>query len=341
MTQTLRWGILSTGNIASKFAKDLPQSHTGRPHAVASRALAPAEAFAQAHGIPRAHGSYEALLADAEVDAVYVATPHPQHLEWTIRALEAGKHVLCEKPLALNRAQGERMVAAARSARRTLMEAFMYRCHPQTARLVDLVRSGALGQVELLQAAFSFCIPYDRNSRLFNPELGGGGILDVGLYPVSMARLIAGAVSGKPYLDPEGVHATGRLSPDGVDVHATALLTFANGFSAQVSCGIGLQQDNSLRIYGTKGWVQVPLPWFPSISGPRYTLVRHNADWNPGTEEHGEVDRPLYAIEADAFGRAALAGQLEVPEMSWGDTLGNLGTLDRWRAALGVRYSHE
>jgi predicted dehydrogenase len=341
MTQILRWGILSTGNIASKFAKDLPHSHTGRAHAVASRTQASADAFAQGHGIPLAHGSYEALLADPEVDAVYIATPHPQHLGWALRALESCKHVLCEKPLTLNRTQAEQMVEVARRTGRTLMEAFMYRCHPQTARLVELVRSGALGQVELMQAAFSFYVPYDLGSRLYNPALGGGGILDVGLYPVSMARLLAGAVSGKPFLEPSEMLATGRLSPDGIDVHATALLKFDNGFAAQVSCGIGLQQDNSLRLYGTKGRLHVPLPWFPSVSEPRYSFTRYNADWNPGVEEAAEVDRPLYALEADAFGRAVFAGQLEVPEMSWGDTLGNLAALDRWRGALGVRYAGE
>ena len=198
----LRWGILSTGHIAGVFARGVAASQTGELVAVASREPAAAGRFAREFGAARAHGSYESLLADPGVQAVYVATPHPLHAEWAMRAAHAGKHILCEKPLTVNRASAERVVAEARAAGVLLMEAFMYRCHPQTARVVELVRAGGIGRVGLVQATFSFNRGFEAGHRLWSRRLGGGGILDVGCYPVSFARLVAGAVDGAPFADP-------------------------------------------------------------------------------------------------------------------------------------------
>lgn len=192
----LRWGIIGTGNIASKFAQQLPFSRTGMLAAVGSRSAASAQAFAQRFGVPHHHGSYEELLADEGVDAVYIATPHPQHARWVMRAAESGKHVLCEKPLAINRAQGAAAIETARRHDVFLMEAYMYRCLPQTDLLVKLVCEGVVGRVHHIQAAAAFAAAFNPNSRIYANDQAGGGILDVGGYPVSMARLLAGPRPG-------------------------------------------------------------------------------------------------------------------------------------------------
>ena len=340
MTKKLGWGILSTGRIAGIFAQGLARSENGRLVAVGSRTLASAQKFAAAHGNPRAHGSYEALLADPEVEAVYIAVPHPQHTEWTIKAAEAGKHILCEKPIGLNYAEGMVMAEAARANNVLLMEAFMYRCHPQTAKIVELVRSGAIGEVKLVQATFGFNAPFNAESRLWSNALAGGGILDVGCYAVSFSRLIAGAMSGQPFLNPTSVTGAGALHPQtGVDSVAAATLKFANGLVAQVATSVGLSQDNSARIYGSSGMIVVPSPWIPPSDGTPSTFQLHR----DGKVEDVVVSTSanLYGLEADAVARALAAGKREVPEMSVEDTLGNLAALDAWRAAIGLTYEAE
>lgn len=337
----LRWGILSTGRIAGVFAQGVAASASGRVVAVGSRAPEPAQKFASAHGIARVHGSYEALLADPEVEAVYIATPHPQHAEWVVKAAEAGKHILCEKPMGLNHAEAMVMVQAAREHGVVLMEAFMYRCHPQTAKLVELIRGGAIGQVGLVQAAFSFNSGYSADSRLWANALGGGGILDVGCYTVSMARLIAGAAAGQPFLNPSSVSGAGVLHPEsGADVYAAATLKFPNDIVAQVSCGVGLNQDNVVRVYGSAGWLLVPSPWVVNRDGGVSKIILRRAG-AAAPEEIVVEAGPLYALEADAFAAAVRAGLRDVPQMSTDDTLGNLAALDQWRAAIGLVYESE
>ncbi len=309
--------------------------------AVASRSLESARKFAETHGIPRAHGSYESLLADPEIDAVYIATPHPQHAEWAIKAAKAGKHILCEKPLGLNHAEAIAMVQAARDHHVVLMEAFMYRCHPQTAKIVELVRSGVLGTVGIIHATFSFKCAFDPTSRLWANEAGGGGILDVGCYAVSMARLIAGAASQQAFLNPICVTGAGVLHPaSGTDAYAAATLKFENNVIAQVATGVGLHQENTVRIYGTGGWLHVPSPWGINCdSGPLKIFLHKEGSSEP--EEIQIEGVPIYALEADAFANAVDTGLRDVPQMSTDDTLGNLATLDQWRAAIGLIYASE
>ena len=337
----LRWGILGTGRIAGIFSRGVRASQTGRLAAVGSRTRAAADRFASEFGVARAHGSYEELLADREVQAIYVATPHTLHAEWTIRAVQAGKHVLCEKPLTLNHAQAVPVVEAARAAGVLLMEAFMYRCHPQTAKVVELVKSGALGCVGLVQATFGFQRPFDPAVRLWNRALGGGGILDVGCYPVSFARLIAGAMDGQPFADPVSFSGAGYLHPvSGVDVYAAGTLRFANAMVAQVACSIGLVQDCSARVYGSEGWLHVPEPWISTRDGGTSFLFLHR----PGAsapEKIAITAAPLYALEADAFAAALAAGWRDVPQMTVADTLGNMTVLDQWRSAVGLVYDVE
>ena len=343
MTNKIRWGILGTGAIAHAFAAAVPHSTTGELVAVASRDIDNATKFAKEFNIPRRYGNYEALLADPDVQAVYISTPHPLHVEWVIKAAAAGKHILCEKPFALNHADAMAAIEAAREAGVFLMEAFMYRCHPQTAKLVELIRAGAIGDVRVIQATFSFQAGFNATSRLFNNALGGGGILDVGCYTVSLARLVAGAATGKDFADPLEVKAVGHLGQTGVDEWATAVLKFPGEILAQVATGITVNQDNTARIFGSTGSITIPNPW---IAGRQVAetgkLIVHR---------HGTAPEAIlipaavtsFTLEADVAGNAILAGNVEAPApaMTWADTLGNLKTLDRWRGAIGLAYDSE
>ena len=210
----------------------------------------------------RAHGSYEALLADPAVEAVYISTPHPFHAEWCVKAARAGKHILCEKPLTMNLAEARVVADAAREHGVFLMEAFMYRCHPQTARLVELIRSGVIGAVGVIRATFSFDAGYKAESRLFKNELGGGGILDVGCYTMSISRLVAGAAQGLPFVNPAKVAGYARLHPEaGTDLYAVASVEFPGGVLAQLAAGVGLDQEIGLRVFGSEGSLHLPSPW--------------------------------------------------------------------------------
>lgn len=335
MENRLHWGILAAGGIATRFARGVRESAHGVLHAVASRNLAKAEAFAQANGVPVAYGSYEELLADKRVQAVYVATPHPWHCHWTVKAAEAGKHVLCEKPLGMNQTEVMVMVDAARRHRVFLLEAYMYRCAPQTARLVDLVRSGRIGSLQTIEADFSFRAGGDPQSRLLDPSLGGGGILDVGGYPVSMARLLVGAVRGEPFADPVAVKALGHLGPTKVDEWACALLDFGQGVQAQVSAGVRRRGSGTLVVTGTEGRITVDKPWF--CDG---TIILEGAD---GSRE--EMSAPcrqfLWGYQADVLARDLSRGEAAAPAMSLADSLGNAQVLDEWRKQIGLTYPCE
>ncbi len=341
---TLNWGILGTGSIARAFAHGLTQSETGKAIAVGSRNQSTAEAFAEEYDIPHRHGSYESLLADDEVQAVYICTPHPFHAEWAVKAAAAGKHILCEKPLGLNHAQGMIMVEAARENGVFFMEAFMYRCHPQTAKLVELVKDGAIGEVRMIRASFGFGGGHSINpeSRTMNKRLGGGGILDVGCYPVSISRLIAGVAEGKPFANPVEVVGAGRLGETGADEWAAAVLRFESGIIAQVSTAVRVSPDQTLEICGSDGRITVSNPWVADRvnAGPGRIVVTSG-----GEERVIEIpaERTSFAYEADRVAAAIAAGnvQVEWPAMTWGDTLGNLAALDGWRKAVGLVYDDE
>jgi predicted dehydrogenase/aryl-alcohol dehydrogenase-like predicted oxidoreductase len=336
MSERLRWGIIGTGAIAHTFARGVKHSQRGELVAVGSRRQESADAFAKEFGLPRAHGSYEALLADGEVDAVYVSTPHPMHAEWAIKSAEAGKHVLCEKPLAVNYPEAMAIVEAAAENDVFLMEAFMYRTHPQTRRLVDLIREGAIGQVCVIQASFSFRTGPNPESRLMSNALGGGGILDVGCYPVSFARLIAGAASGRDFMDPVEVKACGYVGETNVDEWTAAVMKFPGGIIAQVATGVRVGQDNVARIYGSDGSIIVPQPWSPGREGGSTSILLQRKG---GQEEIAvKTGEWLYGIEADAVAANVERRQAPCPAMSWADSLGNMMVLDRWRAEIGLTH---
>jgi predicted dehydrogenase len=313
----LSWGIIGTGGIANTFAVGLTKSRTGKLVAVGSRTQKAAEAFAAKHGSVRAHGTYEALLADPAVQAVYISTPHPLHVEWCLAAARARKHILCEKPLTLNHAEAMAVAAAAREHRVFLMEAFMYRCHPQTAKLVELIRAGAIGDVRVIQATFSFHAGFNAESRLFSNALGGGGILDVGCYATSIARLVAGAALGRPFAEPIKLHGYAQLHPEtGIDLYAIADAQFPGGILAQLATGVNLNQDNTLRVFGSAGSIQVPSPFLFSKEGGESTIIVKRNDAKEPETITIKTDAFLYALEADAVGDAVARGEVESPSAS-------------------------
>ncbi len=359
MVETLAWGILSTGSIARTFAQGLTTSRTGRLVAVGSRTQEATDRFGAEFAVapPHRHADYDALLADPAVEAVYIATPHPMHAAWAIKAAERGKHILCEKPLTLNYAEAATVVAAARRHDVFLMEAFAYRCHPQTARLVELIRAGAIGTAHALQATYSFDGGDDPDSRLLRKDLGGGGILDVGCYVMSMVRLLAGAATGVSFAEPIDVMGVASLGVRSqVDELAIAALRFPGDILAQIATGIRLQQENVVRVYGSEGSIVVPIPFAPSRDGgpstivvqthggPSTTIVREDSGPGPreitidsGIPAHTEAG--LYGLEADTVAENIAARQ--APTMTPDDSLGNMRALDRWRAAIGLVYNEE
>lgn len=346
----LNWGIIGAGGIARVFCNALRYSQTGRAYAVASRTGEQAQNLAYKFAIPKWYAGYQSLLADPEIDVVYISTIHPQHKVWALEAARAGKHILVEKPIGMNHAEAQAMVEAARQHDVFLMEAFMYRCHPQTRKLVELIQEGIIGQVRMIRATMSFQAPSsDPNTRLFSKQLGGGGILDVGCYPASASRLIAGAAEGLPFLEPVEVKGSALLGPTGVDHYAAALLKFENGILAELVCGIDCQLPSQVHVYGSEGMLTVPNLWVPSSPTrnalepvpldtpipPSHILLNYN-DQHPPQEVTITPDRDLFTYEADAV--AAHISRRQAPAMSWDDSLGNMRLLDRWRAEVGLYY---
>ncbi len=351
MSARLRFGIMSTGNIAQQFAQGLAGSQRSVGAAVGSRNEASAKDFASRYAIPRAHGSYEALLADDEVDAIYLALPNSMHHEWTLKALAAGKHVLCEKPLANDAAQAQGMFDAARKHGRLLVEAFMYRSHPLTTAWRDAIARGDIGQVRDIRASFCYFAAKPQGNIRFDAGLHGGALMDVGCYCVNFARLVAGA-------EPVKMHAVGKLHETGVDELTSATLLFPGGVTASFTCGMRLHADNAAMICGDAGYLKIPVPWKPPVKGAEYLLKRSTpprmdqlagagqvntgggggADGKPVADGPVRVDSPgpLYGLEADAFAAAALDGA--IPAITEADTMGNMRVLDELRRQVGLAY---
>ena len=246
------WGLLSTARINDAVLAGAALSDRARVAAVASRDRDRADAYARERGIERAYGSYEALLADPEIEAVYIPLPNSLHVEWSIRALEAGKHVLCEKAFDRRVARVEEAFDAAERADRFLMEGFMYRHHPQTKRLSELVADGAIGELRLVRASFSFSLTRLGDVRM-SPELDGGSITDVGCYCISGIRLLAG--------EPESVTATQVLGPSGVDVRFAGTLECPGDVVAHFDCAFDLPFRSELEVVGSEGVLHVVDPF--------------------------------------------------------------------------------
>lgn len=340
MKKKLSWGIISTGRIAESFASGIMHSESGTLVAVASRQLEKAQNFAEKFNVPKSYGSYEELLADNQVEAVYIATPHPMHAEWAIKAAEAGKHILCEKPIGINHAEAMAIVESAFENDVFLMEAFMYRCHPQTKKLVELLQEKVIGDVRVIQATFSFHAGFNPESRLYNNDLGGGGILDVGCYCTSMARLVAGVANGKEIEEPIELKGYGHIGTTGVDEWAVAIARFPGDICAQLSTGVAIAQENVVRIFGTKGYIFIPSPWIISKEGGESQIIIHIYGKSP-QQITVKSEKWLYSIEADTVAENIPNRQAKFPAMSWQDTLGNMKALDMWRQSIGVIYEKE
>ncbi|MEE1818400.1 Gfo/Idh/MocA family oxidoreductase [Streptomyces sp. SP18ES09] len=324
---TVRWGILATGGTAERFAADLRTLDGAEVVAVASRAEATAKAFADRCGIPRAYGDWAGLLADGDVDVVYVATPHHAHRAAAGLALEAGKAVLCEKALTLNAAEAAELVALARGRGLFLMEAMWMYCNPLIRRIAELVRDGAVGEVRTVQADFGLAGPFDPGHRLRDPAVGGGALLDLGVYPVSFAHLLLG--------EPSAVHAHARLSPEGVDLNTGMLLGWDSGASALLSCSLEADTPLTASVTGTTGRIDLPRGFF---FPERFTLHRPGRE----PEEFTSADDPhSLRHEAAEVARCLRAGATESPLVPLDGSLAVMRTLDAVRDRVGVRYPQE
>lgn len=267
MSDRVRWGVISTANIGRAAVNPAIQaSRNGVLDAVASRDADRARAFAREHGIPRSHGSYEALIDDPEIDALYIPLPNSLHREWVIRAAGAGKHVLCEKPLALDGDQCLEMASAADEAGVKLMEAFMYRFHPRTERVIEMVRGGHIGAVGAVRSAFTFRLRSMENIRL-DPELGGGSLMDVGCYCVNVSRTMVGE-------EPDSAQAIARWTDRGVDESLVGVLHFPSGAVAHFDCALTLERSERYEVAGSDGYLDIDRAFLPGTGDVAIEDVR-------------------------------------------------------------------
>jgi predicted dehydrogenase len=311
-TETLRWGILGCARITRRgLIPGIRASQSGTLVALASRDRATAQAWAAEFGVPRAWGSYEDLLGDPDVDAVYIPLPNELHEPWVVAAADAGKHVLCEKPLALDAPQARRMVDHCRSRGVVLMEAFMWRHQPRTAGLRELVARGSIGELRLVRSSFSF--PIDPGDWRLDPARGGGALWDVGCYGVSTARLFAGA-------EPESIRSRARFGPTGVDLTLTAELKFPNGVLGLIDCSFEQPFRCAYELVGTRGVVEVPDAYLP----PAQPVARVRS--GGAAEEVAFPGGDQYGMMVDAFAEAVRSGTGLIPPSE--DGLAQMAALD-------------
>lgn len=310
---TLRWGLLSTARINRSLIPALRASSRSRLVAVASRGLDKAKAYAQAWQIERAFGSYEAMLESPEIDAIYISLPNRLHAEWTIRSLRAGKHVLCEKPLATRVEDVDAIAAAARETGRVVAEAFMYRHHPQTLKVQSLIAQGAIGEVRLVRGSFTFALTDRANVRM-NAELDGGSVWDVGCYPISYARTMI----GREPVEVFGMQFTGS---SGVDETFVGTLRFAEGTYAQFDCGFRAPFRMHIEIVGSEGVIVVPRPFKPTARETIY-IGKSSDQLEPLIVEGPEL---LYLGEVEDLADAALNGT--PPRISLQDSRANVAVI--------------
>ena len=326
MPQRVRWGILSTARIArDKVIPGMFKASNVEVVAIASRDEERAREVAAGMRIPRAHGSYEALLADPAVDAVYVPLPNHLHVDWSIRALEAGKHVLCEKPLGIDADDAERLAAAAIAhPEHKVMEGFMYRFHPQWLALKGLVDDGSIGRLQQVHSHFSY-FKLDPDNIRNQPEAGGGGLMDIGCYDVSLARYLFGS-------EPLRVVATVDLDPElGVDRLVSALLDFGTGRTSTFSCGTQMLRHQTAQAFGSAGRLELEIPFNAPQDGP----CRLWFETDEGTCERvfDRVDQ--YTLQVEAFSRAVLEDE-PVP-LPLSDGVANMRVLDAIKASSRER----
>jgi predicted dehydrogenase len=325
-TETVRWGVAATGGIAVRFMEGMQLVDDGVVAAVGSRTLDRAVAFADRFGIPGRHGSLDELAADPDLDVVYVASPHSAHEADTVRLLEAGKHVLCEKPLALNAGQAQRMADTARANGMFLMEAIWSRFLPAYQRLGELLAAGRIGTPLMVEASFGFTRPVTPEHRLFDLALGGGSLLDLGIYPVQLCSLVFGA--------PDRVAAVGHLGSTGVDERVAAVLHHRAGGLGIVQTAITAPLACEARISGSEGWVRLPA----FMHCPQQLLVG-------GQRGDEVVDAPFEGdgirFQVHEVHRCLREGLGESPVVPLAETVEMARTLDEVRRQIGLRYPGE
>jgi predicted dehydrogenase len=327
--QRFRWGISSTGRIANDFAAALARVPDAVLLAVSSRKQESADVFAMKHRAPRAYGSLDAMLEDADLDVVYIASPHSEHCREALKVVTAGKHVLVEKPFGLSADEAALVFAAATRAGVFVMEALWSRFLPAHVRLRELVNDGVIGQVVGVHASFGFPFPHRPDHRLLNRDVGGGALLDLGIYSVNTAMQLLGP--------PEEVTASSTLGPTGVDVNTAVVLRFASGAVATATCSLVGLDPSTATVVGTEGYIQLPTGQHCA----EYLLVRTLAQARQGSEAD-RLDLPIggdglrYQVHEvhDCLRRGAKQSDV----MSWQHTLDLMTTLDRARACIGLEY---
>lgn len=327
MANSYHWGIIGPGKIAHQFAQDLQKVSGAKLSAVASRSAERAADFAREYDAAYAYGSYEEILTCPKLDVVYIATPHTSHAELTRMCLAAGVAVLCEKPWAMNTRQAEAMVELARAQQVFLMEAIWTRFLPTTRRILELLSAGVIGEVEGIKADFGFRAKFDPSSRLFDPALGGGALLDIGLYPAFLATLLLG--------EPAEVVARARKGPTGVDVDTGFVLAYADGRLAHLHCTLLATTKTEAFIYGTEG----TLHWHGRWHEPTHFSVLR-----PGKGPENfffEYDTHGYSYEAAAVQEALAQGWTEHPDLPLDFSLRLTRVLDAIRAASGIKYASD
>ena len=326
MDRRIRWGILATGSIAETFSRDLKLSHHGVLASVASRTPARAQEFCDTHGGTPSQ-DYAALLARDDIDAVYIATPHDAHVVWAHRALEAGKATLCEKPLGLN--QGEVMSLYGAAARNgvLLVEALMYVMHPRMRLARKLLDDDEIGTVTGFSSGFGFAFPFNHEHRLYNRDRAGGGILDIGIYPLTAARFLLG--------EPASLTGDARLAPTKVDAEARAQLDYGD-FTAELHCAVDTEIAWQVCVTGTKGSLTIDRPWHSGPDNQAVIITRED-----GTQCVYITDetRPLYAVEADHVAECIMSGDTASELVSPAFSINTAYWLDRWREAGSVKYA--
>ena len=325
-SEIINWGILAPGSIAHQFAEGLKSVPDAKLHAVGSRTQEKADAFADKFGAPKRYASYEALAADPDVHVIYVATPHPGHKDAILLCLEHGKAVLCEKPFTVNGGEAEEVIASARAKNLFVMEAMWSRFFPAMAHVRKLIADGAIGEVRMLQADFGFRAGVDPNSRLFNPALAGGGLLDVGVYPVSLASMLFGT--------PTQITGVAQMGETGVDEQAAMALLYAGGQIASLTTGIRINTPHEAAILGTDGSIKLHAPW--------WKLAKITLNAGGKTED---LDLPYEGagmnFEAKEVGDCLRAGKTESDLLPLSETLSIMQTLDTLRGQWGLKYPME
>jgi len=327
MNRPIGWGIMGCGAIAHKFVEALIKVSGAKLQAAGSRSMEKARNFANQYGAERAHGSYESLIQDPEVDIVYIATPHNYHRENATLCLNHNKHVLCEKPMTVNASETEELIALARANRLFLMEAVWMRFFPVMSNLRTWLNDDIIGDIHMLKADFGISRPFEPKNRLFSPSLAGGALLDVGIYPINFCQMIMKEKPGK-------IHSSAYIGTSGVDEQSACLLTYEHGAMGLLSCAIRTKTNHNAEIIGSKGIITIPSFW----KGEEATIT--NEDEEPISHLF-PFDENGYEYEIKEVHRCLNKKLLESPLMPLGETLSIMQIMDEIREQWGLKYPFE